>query len=134
MDNKQAFDIKKISLRLIEPQIICMTVVEGIELEQNDAKEAIAEAIELANGKEYVILFNVNVSGNISFEAREEFAKSKKRLAVAIVTTSLANKLLGNFFIKFHKPLSSSRIFTDEQSAIEWLREQLNKKQILFEN
>jgi len=105
-----------------------MTVVEGIELEQNDAKEAIVEAVRLAEGKNYAILFNANVSGNISFEAREEFAKSEKRIAVAIVTDLLANKLLGNFFIKFHKPSSSSRIFSDEQTAIEWLRTQIHGK------
>ena len=99
-----------------------MSVVEGVEMNQDDAKEAIAEAVALAEGKNYVILFSINESGDISFEAREEFAKSKKRLAVAIVTTSLANKLFGNFFIKFHKPKSPSRIFSDEPSAIEWLR------------
>jgi len=104
-----------------------MTVIEDIELEQKDAQEAIAEAIELSEGKDYAILFNANVAGHISHEARDEFAKSKKRLAVAIVTTSLANKLFGNFFIKFHKPMSASRIFSDEQTAIEWLRIQLNK-------
>jgi hypothetical protein len=128
MRNNYALGIKKISLQLIESQIIRMTVVEGIELEQNDAKEAIVEAVRLAEGKNYAILFNANVSGNISFEAREEFAKSEKRIAVAIVTDLLANKLLGNFFIKFHKPSSSSRIFSDEQTAIEWLRTQIHGK------
>lgn len=128
MRNNYALGIKKISLQLIESQIIRMTVVEGIELEQNDAKEAIVEAVRLAEGKNYAILFNANVSSNISFEAREEFAKSEKRIAVAIVTDLLANKLLGNFFIKFHKPSSSSRIFSDEQTAIEWLRTQIHGK------
>jgi hypothetical protein len=121
------FDTKKISLQLVEPQIIRMTVTEGIELEQKDAKEAIAEALELSQGKDYTILFNANVSGTISFEAREEFARSKKRMAVAIVTNLLANKLFGNFFIKFHKPSSASRIFSDEQKAIEWLRTYISK-------
>jgi hypothetical protein len=76
------------------------------------------------------VLLDANVAGDISHEARDEFAKSKYRLAVAIVTNSLANKLLGNFFIKFHKPLSSSRIFSDEPSAIEWLRTIIYKEQI----
>ncbi len=75
---------KKISLQLIEPQIIRMTVPEGIELGQKDAQEAIVEALELSQGKDYTILFNANVSGDISFEAREEFARSKKRMAVQL--------------------------------------------------
>ena len=88
----------------------------------------ISEAIELAEGNDYVILFDANKSGTISFEAREEFARSKKRKAVAIVTNSLANKLLGNFFINFHKPHSSARIFNEEDSALEWLKTQLAKQ------
>lgn len=123
-------DSKKISLELIEPHIIRMLVVEGIELEQKDAQQAISEALELSNGRGYAILFNANVSGDISFEAREEFARSEKRVAVAIVTDLLANKLLGNFFIKFHKPSSSSRIFSDEPSALEWLRVQLKSSRV----
>ena len=119
---------KKFSLHLLEPKIIKLTVVDGIELEQKDAKEMIAEAMKLAEDSGYTILFDANKSGTISFDAREEFARSKKRLAVAIVTKSLANKLLGNFFINFHKPASSSRIFSDEQTAIEWLRTQINKQ------
>ena len=118
-------ETKKFNLVLMEPQIIKLTVVDGIELEQQDAIAMIAEEVTLANGNPYAILFDAHISGTISFEAREEFAKSKKRKAVAIVTNSLANKLLGNFFINFHKPSSSSRIFSTEEAAIEWLRSQL---------
>jgi hypothetical protein len=124
------FDSKKITLKLIETQIIKMTMVDGIDLDENDAKEAIFEAVRLAGGKKYTVLLDANVTGDISHKARDEFAKSKYRLAVAIVTSSLANKLLGNFFIKFHKPLSSSRIFSDEPSAIEWLRTIIAKEQV----
>jgi hypothetical protein len=119
---------KNFSLELIEPKIIKLVVVDGIELEQTDAQRMISEAIALAEGNEYAILFDANKSGNSSFEAREEFARSKKRKAVGIVTRSLANKLVGNFFINFHKPLSSSRIFNDEETALEWLRTQIAKQ------
>ena len=78
-NNDTITDTKKITLKLIEPQTIRMSVVEGVEMNQDDAKEAIAEAVALAEGKNYVILFSINESGDISFEAREEFAKSKKR-------------------------------------------------------
>ncbi|MGZ3862925.1 MAG: DUF7793 family protein [Bacteroidia bacterium] len=118
----------KFSLLLIEPGIIKLSVIEGIELEQEDARQMIESAVKMAEGKDYAILFDANRSGNISYEAREEFARSKKRKAVAIVTNSLANKLIGNFFINFHKPLSSSRIFNDEKSALEWLRSEVSKQ------
>lgn len=119
---------KKFSLKELEPGIIKLSVIEGIELEQEDAKQMIAEAVRMAKDKEYVILFDARNEGTISYEAREEFARSKKRKAVAIVTNSLANRLIGNFFINFHKPVSSSRIFNDEKSALEWLRSEVSKQ------
>ena len=120
--------IKKYRLQLIEPRIIRLSVIENIELEQQDAKEIITDAVALANGETYAILFDANSNGTISFEAREEFAQSKKRIAAAIVTNSLANKLLGNFFVNFHKPKTPSRMFTEDKEAIEWLREQIKEK------
>lgn len=119
---------KKYRLQLIEPRIIRLNVIENIEMEQQDAKDMIADAVKLADGQTYAILFDANTSGTISFEAREEFAKSAKRIAAAIVTKSLANKLLGNFFVNFHKPKSPSRMFTDEKEALVWLREQVKGK------
>jgi len=116
---------KKYRLQLIEPRIIRLNVIENIEMEQQDAKDMIADAVALAKGQDYAILFDANSNGTISFEAREEFAQSKKRIAAAIVTKSLANKLLGNFFVNFHKPKSPSRMFSEEQEALEWLREQI---------
>jgi hypothetical protein len=118
-------DSKKFTLQLIEARIIRLRVIDNIELEQQDAKDMIADATALAKEQDYAILFDANSNGTISFEAREEFAKSKKRIAAAIVTKSLANKLLGNFFVNFHKPKSPSRMFSEEQEAIEWLREQI---------
>lgn len=47
-----------------------------------------------------------------------------------MVTNSLANKLLGNFFIKFHKPKTPARIFSDEKTALEWLRAVIAEKSI----
>ncbi|HKC69185.1 MAG TPA: STAS/SEC14 domain-containing protein [Bacteroidia bacterium] len=120
--------IKKYRLQVIEPRIIRLSVIENIELEQQDAKEIITDAVALANGETYAILFDANSNGTISFEAREEFAQSKKRIAAAIVTNSLANKLLGNFFVNFHKPKTPSRMFTEDKEAIEWLREQIKEK------
>lgn len=116
---------KKYSLHLLESQIIKMTVVEDVEFKLQDATETIAEAVILGKGKPYGILFDANMIGNMTHEARDEFAKSPLRIAVAIVTDNLAAKIIGNFFIKFHKPWSASRIFKEEQPALEWLRDKI---------
>lgn len=119
------FIAKKFSLKVIAPQLIYLEVADGIELEADDAKEMIASAINLAEGKSYAVLFDATKSGSISADARNEFAKSKKRIAAAIITNSLANKLLSNFFIQVNKPSSPTRIFSEYTEAVDWLQLQI---------
>jgi len=44
--------------------------------------------------------------------------------AKAIIVNSMANRIVGNFIIKFHKPIAKTRLFSDEETALAWLREQ----------
>lgn len=41
--------------------------------------------------------------------------------AIAIVTSSLAQKISTNFFIKFRKPSKPIRFFNSEKDALNWL-------------
>jgi hypothetical protein len=62
---------------------------------------------------------------NVSPEARELAANkelSKNRTSLAFVTDSLAHKLVVNFFIKFNRPSTPTKLFTDEEEAIRWLK------------
>jgi hypothetical protein len=49
-------------------------------------------------------------------------------VASAFVLNSLATRLTGNFFIRFHKPVNPTRLFNDEKKAFDWLRAQMDKK------
>ena len=121
------FSNEKFSLQLIEPQIIKIEIMGHTEIDEKEAKQIIEEAVKITNGKNYAVLFNANELSTINFEAREVFAKNKKRIAAAMTSPSLPNRLLGNFFINFHKPLSPSRFLANEKLAVVWLREQIKK-------
>ena len=45
------------------------------------------------------------------------------QIAEAFLLTSLAQKILINFYIRFDKPLVPSKVFTNKEKAIEWLRQ-----------
>ncbi len=45
--------------------------------------------------------------------------------AIAMLTNSLGQKILANFFIKTIRPNTPTKFFTDEKSAINWLRDYL---------
>jgi len=44
-------------------------------------------------------------------------------VAVAFLICSISQKLLGNFYLNFNKPLKPTRIFTNLEDAVLWLRE-----------
>lgn len=89
-----------------------------------DVKENVKAFGELTGNKKAPILI---IGGSFSslddqtreFMATEESLKYSK--AEAFLITSLAQKILINFYIKFNKPLVPTRVFTDKEAAIEWL-------------
>jgi hypothetical protein len=117
--------------------IFRIVVFEGAELDIEDAMLMKAGALQLANGNRYAILVDGSKAFTVSPEVRKliaSFEYSPERLAGAFVTTSLANRLIGNFFIKFNKPASPTKLFSDEASAIEWLNEQIESSRYKSDN
>lgn len=121
---------QKFNIADVGNSIIRLEVVEGAELELEDAVLMHSSMLELSGGKRFCVLFIANTQFSVSSAARKKIASkeySSMRYADAFVTSSLANKLTGNFFIKFNKPESPTKIFTKEEEAIEWLNDQLAK-------
>jgi hypothetical protein len=89
-----------------------------------DVKENVKTFGELTGNEKVPVLI---IGGSFSslddqtreFMATEESLKYSK--AEAFLITSLAQKILINFYIKFNKPLVPTRVFTDKEEAIEWL-------------
>jgi len=54
-----------------------------------------------------------------------ELAKNRK--AIAVVTTSLAQRITGNFFIGLSKSKTNTCIFKSEDEAKKWLLGKINK-------
>lgn len=58
-------------------------------------------------------------------ETRGFWAKKEScplALADAYVTASLGHKIIGNAYLKFNKPGRPTKIFNDEDSAVQWLQ------------
>jgi len=89
-----------------------------------DVKENVKAFGELTGNKKAPVLI---IGGSFSslddqtreFMATEESLKYSK--AEAFLITSLAQKILINFYIKFNKPLVPTLVFTDKDEAIKWL-------------
>ncbi|HWY37470.1 MAG TPA: hypothetical protein VNY73_02855 [Bacteroidia bacterium] len=116
---------------ILEKQIILCRMLENAHVDLPEVKENFEATMKLADGKPYAALLDARVTATVTKEAMEEVAKPEYcRLLVAnaIVINSLANRLIGNFIIKFYKPPSPTKLFSDHEAARTWLRGKLERK------
>ncbi len=114
-------------ITLIEKGILRVTLFQNSEIDLEESKAMQKAASEITKGQKYSALIDARVQVTLSSEAREwgsSVESLKDTIAQAILVESLANKLIGNFIIQFHKPIAKTKLFSNETLAIEWLREQ----------
>ena len=113
-------------LYFLEDSIIKIDLLHHEEMDLDQIKEIFAAYLQLANGKPFSTLTDLRKStGSSSNEARQYAAdnsNSPNKIADAIVFSSLAKKLMANFYIQFNKPKSLTRTFTSVEAALKWLR------------
>lgn len=93
-----------------------------VELEHVIANKEAREKIQ--QGKKILVLGDIRKVWHIS-KAAQDYLASKEvtnlNIAMAILTSSLMTALLANFFIKFKKPATPTKMFNNEEKAIKWL-------------
>lgn len=107
---------------------ICYAENKTYTLEEN--KRILARSIDLRGKEKSLVLLT---GGDFtSHDAESRIYNSSLEvmdycLAVALVSESLAGKLMANFFIKFNRPEAPTRFFNSEEEAIIWLLKQRSK-------
>lgn len=117
----------KLSIQKIDSLIYRIEFFDGADIELSDAELINDYLTQVGSGHKHCIVLDATKQFTTTPEARAYVGSKETRIAFAIVTNSLANKLVGNFFIKFNKPLSPTKIFSDETTAINWLKEEKAK-------
>ena len=96
-----------------------------------DVEETMADAIEnvramksLVKGRRYPVLADMRLFKGVDREVRAYYAGPETTgvvSAVAIIVRSLAQRVMGNWFITWNKPQFPSRLFTSQDEAMKWL-------------
>lgn len=107
--------------------ILRIKIFNEAEIGLADAEIMHENLHKLSGGNKFYVLLVTEGQFTSTPEARalvggKEYSSS--RIASAFVVNSIANRLVGNFFIQFHKPVNPTKLFSDEVSAMEWLKEQ----------
>lgn len=97
------------------------------EITVDDVKEQRKVAAQLTGEKPHVVLAIAGRGTSATKEAREYSSSHipEGRMAEAILIKSLPVRLMGKFFINFHKPTIPTKLFENENEALEWLNHRL---------
>jgi hypothetical protein len=105
--------------------IMYISAIPESDVVIDDAVENVAVSIKMAKGKKYPALVNMKKVRSITRDAREYFAGEEARKPVinlAMLVGSPLSEMMGNLFMKLSKPQFSTKMFTSEEKAIEWLK------------
>lgn len=105
--------------------ILRIKVIEGAHMDVASLKEDGEANIQLTGNRRVLALYDSRGFFTIEPEAREYLRSGivdPTRIATAVLTDRLATKLLVNFFIRFNKPKTPMKMFTNEKQALIWLK------------
>jgi len=114
----------------IRPDIILVKIKEDAEIDLLQSQHNFTAILQLAQGHKYATLVDARVHASDTPESRAFSShpdRQKPLIAMAIIVDSLPNKLIANFLIKFNKPSSPTRLFSDPDAALNWLTERVNE-------
>lgn len=120
-------ELKKVSAQIIEDGIVLNHFKSGENIEVEDFYELSKVNYHLVKSKPYTVLASAEELTSFSVEARELVASKKFAgiaIAKALLISGLSQRIIGNFYIRVNKPYINTKLFTDREEAIKWLREQ----------
>lgn len=109
-----------------EEDILYVVFKKDADVNESDVKEISAARIKLLRGKkQQLVLADIRNIGFLSNEAKKHGASEEVvaiTKAMALITKSLATKIMANFFILINKPAHPTRMFRSVEDAKKWLK------------
>lgn len=115
------------SFRLDPAGHVQATMVEGAHFGEAEAREAVAVMWRMMNETRRPVLVDMRGIRSETREAREYFTSedvAARVSSVAILIGSPVSKMVANFFLRLGNHRVPTRLFTSEDEARAWLREQ----------
>ena len=105
--------------------ILRIKVIKGVIISLEKMKEHLDASAKLLNGRKALTLIEGASKFTMTEEANKYLASEKgaeNRIAAAFITNSFFNKVWFNFYLKFNKPVTPTKMFNSEENAISWLK------------
>ncbi|WP_147275636.1 DUF7793 family protein [Adhaeribacter pallidiroseus] len=120
--------------RLTETKYVNMFIKDGIFQCYFKAMEVMDIAVAIRTVKDrlnffenqaYPCLFDITEVRQTTKEARDFMANEGNNLvlASAMIVTNPMLKMMANFYVMVNRPKNPTKLFTDRESALEWLNQ-----------
>lgn len=119
---------RKEHLHLLDSGILHCEALENAYLEYEDGLEVIAAVSTIAKDKPLPVLVDIRNAKGASHSCRKLFQSkelAKYQSAAAIMVDSPISHLIGNFFIGLNKTPFPTQLFTNQDKALNWLKNYL---------
>jgi len=117
-----------------EDGILFQTVKDDVIIfDLENTKKYVADRKAFAKGKNYPVVLDVNNAQSFNMEAQKYEATDEGLeglLALASIVRSKLQQILGNIYIMIQKPKVPNKLFSDRESAIEWVKQYKEKEQV----
>ncbi|MGL5888739.1 MAG: hypothetical protein ACRC3B_02570 [Bacteroidia bacterium] len=117
-----------------ETRIVQMTAYPGTTFDATHAIDNRTAALELAGWERCGLIFE-SEGDIITTPAMRQVSASAQYnshyIAVALVSPSVAMKILGNFYMRINRPVVPTRFFSQHNIAAEWLKQEITKDNLV---
>lgn len=113
-----------------------MTAHPGATFDAEHAIDNRTAALELAGWERCGLIFEAEGDIVTTPEMRQVSASAEYNshfIAVALVSPSVAMKILGNFYMRINRPVVPTRFFSQHDPAEAWLLQQITTDKIRLE-
>lgn len=117
-------DYPKLTFKMRNDGIVHYRIKSGCTLTLTDIMEQYEYFASKYAGKQFLNVYEFEENADIDDNARKWASDPKGNnftIADAFVIQSMAQKMIGNFYITFHKPVKPTKLFNDLESALKWL-------------
>jgi ubiquinone/menaquinone biosynthesis C-methylase UbiE len=110
---------------IVDNGILWVKYAAEVHLDVQDIKNLYSVMDRLSEGKKLLVLVDIRNPYTITTEARAYAIKHvTPRIATAVVTNSITYKYLSNIYSSFASSVPPIKVFTSEEKALEWLKQQ----------
>jgi signal transduction histidine kinase len=104
----------------------------GAEFNRDEAEAEVKLYLELSKGRPLPTIVDIRNAHSVSLEARSLFSKdcAKWSTGIAFLVSSPRSMIMANLFMYFNSPQVPAKAFTDEASALCWLKDLKNDRAI----